>query len=117
MRKIALTLLGVAVSTLPVALCTLSYIPIWQYRGGGATLSGFALILLLLCFAPLFRLVKRLLSSPAAHTMWFVCFALFFSLSKIADEMTVISFVGFVSNLIGAGIFKLAGRRSGENEN
>ncbi len=48
--------------------------------------------------------------------MWFLCFALFFSLSKIADEMTVISFVGFVSNLIGAGVFKLAGR-SGENEN
>ena len=116
MRKILLTLLGVAVSTLPVTVCTVSYIPIWQYRGSGAVLSGFALVLLLLCFVPLFKLVKRLLSSPAAHTMWFVCFVLFFSLSKIADEMTVISFVGFVSNLIGAAIFKFAGRSSGENE-
>ena len=80
MRKILLTLLGVAVSTLPVAICTVSYVPLWQYRGGGASLSGFALILLLLCFVPLFKLVKRMLSSPAAYTMWFLSFALFFSL-------------------------------------
>ena len=82
----------------------------------GAVLSGFALILLLLSFVPLFKLVKKMLESPAAHTMWLICFILFFCLSKIADEMTVISFVGFVSNLIGAAIFKLADRRIGENE-
>lgn len=116
MRKILLTLLGVSVSTLPVAICTVTYLPVWQHRGEGATLSGFALILILLSFVPLFKLVKRMLSSPAAHTMWLVCFILFFSLSKIADEMIVISFVGFVSNLIGAAIFKLADRKIGKNE-
>ena len=116
MRKILLTLLGVAVSTIPVAVCALSFVPIWKHRGDGAALSGFALILLLLSFVPLFKLVKKMLTSPAAHTMWLICFILFFCLSKIADEMTVISFVGFVSNLIGAAIFKLADRRIDENE-
>lgn len=108
MRKILLTLVGVVISTLPVMLCTLSYLPIWQERGAGATLSGFTFLVVVACFMPLFKLLKRLLASPAAHTMWFLFFVLFFALSKIADEMTVISFVGFVSNLIGAAIFKMA---------
>ena len=46
-------------------------------------------------------------------------FVLFFVLSKIADEMTVIAFVGFVSNLLGALLFKLSGLkkvRGNDNE-
>jgi hypothetical protein len=36
-------------------------------------------------------------------------------LSKIADEMTVISFVGFTTNLIGMLFFKIA-RKYGKEE-
>ena len=115
MRRIILTLLGVALSTLPPMICALSYFPVWQSRGGAAVLSGFLLMLLLICFVPLFRTIKYLLSSPAAHTMWFISFILFFALSKIADEMTVISFVGFIGNLLGAFSFRMA--RLGEEKN
>ena len=42
--------------------------------------------------------------------VWLVLFVLFFMLSKIANEMTVISFVGFVSNVTGAILFYIAKR-------
>ena len=63
---------------------------------------------MLLCAVPLFKLVRRALSSPSAQMAWFAVFVIFFMLSRIADEMTVISFVGFVGNLVGAILFKTA---------
>ena len=45
-RKTALSLLGVAVSVIPVLIATISYFPIWQERGAYAVLSGGLLLLL-----------------------------------------------------------------------
>ena len=109
-RKKTLTALGLIFSILPVVAAILTYFPIWKERGGGAVLSGFALLLCLLAFSPLFRLMKMILKSPSAYTMWFIVFIVFFMLSKIADEMTVIAFVGFVGNLIGSLFFRAARR-------
>jgi hypothetical protein len=57
---------------------------------------------------PLYKHIKQTLKSPSAPLMWFFSFAVFMLLSRIADEMTVISFVGFVTNLIGSLFFKAA---------
>lgn len=116
MKKALLFASGIAASTLPVAACTLSYFPLWKERGDGALLSGFAVLLLLLSFMPLYKSLRRLLHSPAVYTMWFIAFLLFFTVSKIANEMTVICFVGFISNLIGALFFKLSGIRMRKDE-
>ncbi len=109
-RKAVFSALGLIFSIVPVLTAILLYFPIWNERGGSSVLSGFALLLLLLAFAPLFRMVKAVLKSPSAHTMWFIVFIVFFMLSKIADEMTVISFVGFVGNIVGSLFFKAARR-------
>lgn len=116
MRNAVLNLLGLAFCTLPVAAATLLYFPLWQARGEGATVAGGALLLLLLAALPIWRAVKACLRSYAVPTVWFISFALFFALSEIAEEMTVISFVGFVGNLIGALLFRAA-RRKGEKRN
>jgi Co/Zn/Cd efflux system component len=108
MKRTALNLLGLAVSTIPVAVCILLYFPVWRDRGIVATLSGFTLLLLTLAAVPLFNLIKRTLKSPSAPIMWFAVFIVFLTLSSIAQEMTVVAFVGFVSNLVGALIFRLA---------
>lgn len=108
-KSVLLYLLGLALSCIPVIIATLSYFPLWKSEGGGRVLSGGVLLLCLLAIIPLIRTVKRLIASPAAHTLWFIVFVLFFALSKIADEMTVIAFVGFVSNLLGAFLFRLSG--------
>lgn len=102
---------GTAVSIIPTAVAVLSYFPLWISEGGESVLSGFCALLLILTAVPLYRLIKRLLRSPSAWVMWLVTFLAFFFLSRIADEMTVISFVGVVSNVIGALIFRIGAGR------
>ena len=100
--------LGVLFSVFPVLLTILLYFPLWREEGGAKALSGFTLILILLALIPFFNTVKEALRSPSAYTLWFISFAIFFLLEKIATEMTVISFVGFIGNLCGAFFFKYA---------
>ena len=109
--------LGLVFSVLPVLLCVLFYFPVWHDAGGGKIISGGVLLLILLSILPLFRFIKSIIKSPSVHTLWFLSFLLFFSLSRIAEEMTVISFVGFISNLIGAFFFKLGSRERTDKEN
>ncbi len=105
-----LTLAGLAVSVIPPVLCILSYFPLWVERRDASALSGAALIMLLLAAIPLMKYLKRALRSPASYMLWLGAFIIFLTLSRIADEMTVISFTGFISNLCGAVFFRL-GRR------
>ena len=104
------TALGLVISTVPVGASILLYFPVWAERGSGEVLSGFSLLLLLMAAVPALKLGKRLLTSPSAPIMWLAAFVIFFMLSKIADDMTVICFVGFLSNLVGAFFFKLSDR-------
>lgn len=107
-KRLILSLAAILFSVLPPILATLLYFPIWQEDGSGKAVSGFTLILLLLALVPFFNLIRERLKTPSAHTLWFIIFITFFLLSRIAREMTVISFVGFIGNLIGAVLFKAA---------
>lgn len=108
--RLSLKLTAVLLSTVPVIVAVISYFPLWKKEGAVTMLSGFTLLLLLLALVPLIKTVKRLLSSPTATTMWLVLFLLFFALSRIADEMVVISFVGYVGNLSASFLWRLSGR-------
>ena len=57
-------------------------------------------------------MIIRWLQSFSSYVMWLLLFLLFLGLSRIADQMTVISFVGFISNLIGSFFFAAAKRRA-----
>ena len=115
-KSFILSTLGLLLSVLPVSFAILLYFPLWRRAGGGAVLSGAVLILLIVAFVPLMRVIKAYFKSPSAYAIWFCSFLLFFTLSSIAEEMTVISFVGFVSNLLGAYCFKFAKRLKGSEE-
>ena len=106
----ALRGLGIVLCVLPVSLSILCYFPVWVAEGGEGIMPGLAALLLVLAAIPLWRLIRRALSSMASYTLWLVAFILFLCLSRIADEMTVISFVGFVGNAIGAVVFRLSER-------
>ena len=110
-KRNVLNLFGILFCTVPPILATLLYFPLWKSRSGLAAISGFTLLLILLSLMPLIKLIKRVFSSPSVHTMWFFAFVIFLLLSKIADEVTVITFTGFIGNLIGAVLFSLAGRK------
>ena len=107
-------ILGLASCVLPPAICTLLYFPLWT-ESGGKIISGGAVLLLAVAFLPLFRYLSRILSSGASYILWLLIFLLFFMLSRIADEVTVIAFVGFVGNSIGALLMHV-GKRYGSRK-
>ncbi len=115
-RRAVFRLLGLLFSVLPPLICTVLYFPIWRERSAEVMLSGISLILLALSVLPAYRLFVKYMRSPSAYMIWFIIFVLFLLLSKIADDMTVISFVGFISNLMGAVFFKLSKRKVSINE-
>lgn len=113
-KQLLLGIIGLIFCTVPPLLAILLYFPLWREMGGSAVLSGFSLLLILLSIAPLLKTLKRLLRSPAVYTVWLIAFLIFLVISKIAEQMTVICFVGFVGNAIGAVFFSIA-KRIGRN--
>lgn len=107
-KRLFFNALGLAVSIIPVTAAILSYFPVWARRGDSSILSGISLVLVAIALVPLYKHVRAALRSPSAPLMWFFSFLLFLLLSRIADEMTVISFVGFVTNVLGSLCFKRA---------
>ena len=108
--NIILHIAGFLLCTLPAAVCTLMYFPLWREAGAVSCIAGGGVLLIIIFAVPLLKLLRRILSGASAYMMWLVAFLIFFSLSRIATEMTVISFVGFVSNLLGAILMKIGGR-------
>ena len=102
------SVLGLALCIVPVAVCILKYFPVWTAQGGETIFSAITLVLIAVASVPLFSYMKRFLRSPASYTVWFILFVVFFLVSNIANEMVVISFVGFTSNLLGAVCFKIS---------
>ena len=107
-KRLFFNALGLAISIIPVTAAILSYFPVWAKRGDSSLLSGISLVLIAIALVPLYKHVRAALKSPSAPMMWFFSFLIFLLLSRIADEMTVISFVGFVTNVIGSLCFKRA---------
>ena len=100
--------IGILISAAPPIAATLSYFPLWVTRGEGAVLSGTAALLILIGALPILKTLRAALRSPASTTVWLIIFITFFALSSIANEMKVISFVGFLGNAVGAIFFRLA---------
>ena len=108
--RLLLKFLAVCLSCVPPAVVTLSYFPLWREGGAAALVSGFTLVLLLFSFTPLFKLFKSFFKAPTARGLWLALFIIFFALSKIADEMVVISLAGYLGNLLASFIWRAAGR-------
>ena len=106
----ALHIIGLMLCIIPPAACTLYYFPIWK-ESNEKTLLGGVLLLLILSAIPFFKYLKKCIFSVSSYAMWLILFLLFFFLTKIADEMTVISFFGFTGNLLGAICFKIKEKR------
>ena len=107
-KSAALWLVGMALCVIPPICCTLLYFPIWAAKGGEYVLSGVTVLLLIPAALPLYRAVRTALRSPAGYTVWLVLFLIFFTMSRIAEQMAVVSLVGFLGNLAGAVFFRLS---------
>lgn len=107
----ALHLLGLALSIIPPALATVFYFPVWSESGGGKVIAGGGVLLAIIFAMPVFKWLNRLLRKATPYVFWTVLFLIFLGLSKIADEMTVISFAGCIGNLLGALCFRAERKR------
>lgn len=114
-KYVALRSLGYLFSVLPPVLATLERFPIWAREGGRATLSGLALLLLLVAAIPLRRglraALSRLARSPSAYGIWAVIWLAAAWFGRIAAAIAEIALIGTLSSLVGALFFRLAGRR------
>ena len=114
-HRLILRIAGLILCILPPLAATLCYFPVWAAEGT-KIVSGITLLLLALSALPLYKLLRDMLRSPASYTVWLILFLLFALLSKIAEEMTVISFVGFISNTLGAVLLRLGRKEEKKNE-
>lgn len=106
-RSFIFIALGVLISVTAPLIATVTYFPVWRIRGGAETLSGVALVFILICAMPLARLIKRALSSASIPLLWLYIFIVFYALESIAHEVTVVALVGFISNTVGAILYKI----------
>ena len=86
---------------------TVSQFPVWVDRSAGATVSGLFVLFALLSAVPFFKQIKAYFKSPSVWVMWCVIFVALIALHAIIDEMLVICAIGALSNVIGAGLYKL----------
>lgn len=109
--NIYLHISGYLLCIIPPLACTLTYFPLWGE--GGFKLNALCVLVVTVAIFPVIKLVRRLLKSDATYIFWFILFISFYALAKIADEMTVISFVGFISNSLGAILIRVGGKKNG----
>ena len=114
--NLILLIVGFILCVAPPAICTLTYFPIWRMSGYASCIAGGTALVLVVCFIPICKFVSRVIKSYSSYVMWLCFFLIFFALSKIAEQMTVISLVGFVGNLLGEVCFRLAGGGGKTNE-
>lgn len=111
---------AVGIDVLCPLAATLTQFPVWVDKSAEATVSGLFVLFAALSAIPLFRQIKEFVKSPSAPIVWCVLFLLFVSLQSIISEMVIVCFWGMLSNLVGAGIYKLGDYvqgRSGDKEN
>lgn len=85
---------------------TITQFPIWVEKSSAATVSGLFLVFAFLSAIPFIKQIKAYLKSPSAWSMWCIFLVLFVALRNIIDQMLIICFVGVISNVCGAGLYK-----------
>lgn len=79
----------------------------WISGGGEQMISGGAALLIMLAALPFYKYLRKKLESAASYIVWLFIFLFCFLMAKIIDQVTVISFVGLISNLVGAVLLKI----------
>lgn len=92
---------------LPPLIATIAQFPIWVETSAEATISGIVIVLSFISVIPLLKHIKSFLKSPSIPILWLIGFILLKVMQSIIDEIVVVCFVGLISNLIGAIIYKI----------
>lgn len=110
MKANILHIFGLLLCIAPPFVTVLRCFPVWVERSSAATISGTVLVLLIVCCIPFYKSLLSYIRSAATPVLWLLLFVFCYAFSAIADELTLISFVGMASNLVGAVLFKIEKR-------
>lgn len=103
-KYLVLNILALALCIAPPAITALYYFPLWT--DATARVSGLAVLILIVCAIPFWRVLRDTFKNPSVKTIWFVGLLTFWLIRPIVDEMIVICAVGCIANWIGGLIFK-----------
>ncbi len=110
-RRLFFRILGYLLCTLPALLAIFEHFPLFAKEGARPTLSGLALLLILLALIPFHRgiikRIKRWLSCPSAYSVWLVLWLFCEWLGRISEAVADIALIAFIGSLLGALCFRL----------
>ncbi|MCQ2385342.1 MAG: hypothetical protein MJ078_01510 [Clostridia bacterium] len=107
MKRALLKTAGYLCCTVPAALASLEFFPVWL-ADRTQTISVFGIIVLFLTVLPFWKGVKRFLQSPSLWVLWLILLLGLLLLRSIAEELITVSAIAFPTSLLGALFFKLA---------
>lgn len=113
-KNAALTIAGFAVSILPPLIATLTQFPDWISKSSGCTVSGIALVCILISIYPLIRAAKKYLFTPSVPFVWLVVTIFVLLLRSIIEQVLIISVVGTISSCIGWVLFRVRDKKTEE---
>lgn len=110
-KRNLLKVFALAMCTIPPALATIYYFPIWYEESRfEIVIPGVAVMCFCLCSIPLLRWVAKKIKSPSVWMAWTVMAVLLVVMEKIISQLTIICEIGALSNIIGALLWKIAER-------
>lgn len=109
-----LRVIAVAIDVICPLVAIFCQFPVWVERSAESTVSGLFLVLCVIASIPLFRKISEFMKSPSICVIWLLIFVFFTMLKSIISEMIIVSFVGLISNAVGAIIYKIGCFMGGE---
>lgn len=105
-----LRILAVFIDCAVPAVVTLTQFPFWVSRGSTETVSGIALVMLILACIPFWRRIKEYFKSPDAVVLWLILFIGAMAFESIIHQIITIAFFGLIANAVGKVIYHLSRR-------
>lgn len=97
---------ALVVDIIPPLVATLTQFPVWVEHSSEATISGIVLLLVFVCCLPFVKQIVAYLKSPSIPVVWAIIYIALVMLQSIINQMVIVSFIGLIANVIGAGLYK-----------
>lgn len=105
MKKLILTVCGLASAIAPPLVTTILQFPIWTEEPK-ATISGLAILLIFFSCLPFWNQIKAYFKgSPSVTLLWIIVFVALMLLKNIINEMLYVCVAGLLGNMISEIFF------------
>lgn len=96
---------GMICAVLPPLIAFLDNFPLLTEENYGQAVSWFAVAMIAICCIPFWRKIKEYFKSPDTMVLWLIVFVIFSATKNLINGMIIVSFCGFVGNLVAKALF------------